>query len=389
MKVVIDATAAVSGGKVYLDFLLTQLAKQTAGHEFIIFHTGDFAELTLPPSRSKFHFFGIKLPLQQFKIRSGASILRMLWRLVILPLHLQQINPDIIFLNGGFGPAWKNAQVKSVVALHNSMPLRDDLIADERSTLRRWRLRLLRRLIRRAFYQCDGSIIFSEDTKRRVLECFGGLKHDPSVVHHGVDWGKREREIPVNPAELLSCGVTPPYLLYVSQFHRYKNVIRLLEAFALLSSRHAHLTLALVGEAADRAYWREIDREIARLGLSGRVKYLPACPREQLISIYCGALAFVHPSLAETCSFPLLEALALGLPVAAARLSALPEIGGDAAVYFDPYQPRQIAEVLDRLIRDETLRGALSRKAIARSEIYSWEVTAQQTMKVLEKVFPS
>jgi hypothetical protein len=66
------------------------------------------------------------------------------------------------------------------------------------------------------------------------------------------------------------------------------------------------------------------------------VRRFPACPREELLGSIATPSPFVHPSLAETCSFPLLEALALGLPIAAARMSALPEIAADAAIYFDP-----------------------------------------------------
>jgi glycosyltransferase involved in cell wall biosynthesis len=105
-----------------------------------------------------------------------------------------------------------------------------------------------------------------------------------------------------------------------------------------------------------------------------------------LLAIYGHALAFAHPSLAETCSFPLLEAIAMGLPIAAARMSALPEIAGDAAIYFDPREPSEIAEALDRLVRDESLREELRRKAIRRAERFSWEETARKTLEVFERI---
>ncbi len=389
MKLVIDATAAVSGGRVYLDSLLKQFARQSTGHEFIIFHAGDIDEFTQTSSRSKFYFHRIKLPKMKSDLWVSSSLLKMLWRLFILPIYLQRIKPDILFLNGGFGPAWKSGSVKSVIVLHNSMPLRDELIDDERSIFRRQRLVLLRRLFHRAFRQSDGVIVFSADTKRRVLECFNGLKREPAVIHHGVDWGERERELPVNLEDLHKFGIAKPYLLYISQFHRYKNVRRLLKGFALVAANHPHLSLVLVGDVADRTFWREIEIEIARLDIGDRVKHVGACPREQLIAIYRSAIAFVHPSLAETCSFPLLEALALGLPIAAARSSALPEIAGEAAAYFDPYNPREIADVLDRLICDEALRDDLSRKAVQRAKIFSWSDTAQQTLRVIEEVVKS
>src|SRR5262249_20258517 len=84
--------------------------------------------------------------------------------------------------------------------------------------------------------------------------------------------------------------------------------------------------------------------------------------------------------------FPLLEAMALGIPIAAARISALPEIARDAAIYFDPYDPKEMAEALDRLIRDESLRSELSRKAVERARQFSWEEAARETLNVFEQV---
>jgi glycosyltransferase involved in cell wall biosynthesis len=137
---------------------------------------------------------------------------------------------------------------------------------------------------------------------------------------------------------------------------------------------------------ADAEYWRECEEQIAQLGLVGQAIHVPACERAQLQQLYRGALAFVHPSLAETCSFPLLEAMAMGVPIAAARMSALPEIAGEAAVYFDPYNSRELADVLERLIVDEELRATLRHRAIERSKQFSWEAAARETLKLLERV---
>ncbi len=390
MRIVIDATAAVSGGKVYLDQLLPQFAHLGNEHEFVIFHMGDFDDFASALPGGRFQFRRVALPRSQSRLWLGSSVLKLLWRLLVLPLHLRRLKPDLLFSNAGFGPGWRSARIKTVLALHNSMPLRDELIADERSVSRRWRLVLLRKLMHRALRNADASVVFSEDTKQRVLACFPDLRHQPSVVHHGIDWGEHERRQAARTEgqkdELPRLGLTPPYLLYVSQFHRYKNVLLLLEALAQLSAKHPQLSLALVGEAADQSYWRELEAAIDRLKLRDRVVHLRGCARAQLLGVYGHALAFVHPSLAETCSFPLLEALALGLPIAAARMSALPEMAGDAALYFDPHSANELAAALDRLVWDEQLRDELSRKAIARAERFSWQATAHQTLRVFEQV---
>jgi len=394
MRILIDATAAMSGGKVYLAHLLPELVRRAAGHELIIFHNedsaghnGDFAGLdALPGAAAQVRLRSVAGLGARNDAWLGKAVLKLLWRLIVFPLELRRLRPDVLLSNAGFVPGWKPRRLRVVLALHNSMPLRAELITDERSALRRWRLQLLRRLMGKAVRQSAATIVFSHDTRARVEQCFGVLAERLAVVHHGMDWGAAERRLPVDEAALARLGLRRSYLLYVSQFHRYKNLLPLLDAFGQIAARHPELTLALVGDLADAEYWREIEARIAALGLRDRVVHVAACERAELLSIYRGALAFVHPSLAETCSFPLLEALALGVPVAAARMSALPEIAGDAALYFDPYKADELAAVLERLLTDEALRGELSQKAAARAAQFTWAAAAEQTLAVLEGV---
>lgn len=390
MRILIDGTAAMSGGKVYLAHLLPQLARLAAGHELIVLHNGDLegleTEFAAGANSAQVRMQRVEGLAATNRVWIGKAIVKLFWRLVVFPWHLWRLQPDLLFSNAGYAPGWMPRRTKLVLALHNSMPLRSELIAAERSTLRRWRLRLLRRLMGRAARRSAATIVFSHDTRQRVRASFGILANTLAVVHHGIDWGAAERAQPLAEQALRQLGLTQPYLLFVSQFHRYKNLGTLVAAFAQVRARHPELQLALVGDQADAEYWREIAAQIAALGLTDSVVQVPGCGRAQLQHVYRGALAFVHPSLAETCSFPLLEALALGVPVAAARMSALPEIAGDAALYFEPYDVADLASVLERLVSDESLRGALREKAIERAQMFSWEAAARQTLEVLEVV---
>lgn len=384
MKIVIDATAAISGGKLYLEKLLPQFAEIESRHEFVILHAGDLDRLAATIDDQRFSFLRANIPFLKDGQWAGASILRMLWRKFVLPIHLRRLQPDLLFSNSGAVPKWKPTKTRTMIALHNCMPLDEELIAEESSPVRRLRLKMLRRQMREALQSSDGSIAFSEDTRRRIKENFGELHHSPSVVHHAIDWGEVERQAAVDCDEIRRLGVRQPYLIYVSQFHRYKNVLRLLEAFALVAVSHQQLQLVLVGSVADGDYWNEVTETIELLDLTERVEFLWAVPREQLIALYRGALGFVQPSLAETCSFPLLEALALGVPAAVAGTTAMPEIAGEAAIYFDPRSVDEMAEAMERLVWDETLRGELSRKAIEQAAKFTWEETARRTLAVFE-----
>ncbi len=151
MKIVVDATAAISGGKLYLEKLLPQLAEINSRHEFIIFHTGDLDLLAGQLASERFRFVRVAIPFLRDGQWAGASVLRLLWRKFVLPSHLRRIQPDLFFSNSGTVPRSKPAKTKTVIALHNCMPLNTDLIGDERSSVRRWRLKLLRRQMRQGF----------------------------------------------------------------------------------------------------------------------------------------------------------------------------------------------------------------------------------------------
>lgn len=386
MRLVIDATAAISGGRLYLEKLLPQFAELDSGHEFLVFHAGDLDRLAESVKDRRFTFIRAEIPFLRDGQWAGASILRMLWRKFVLPIHLRRLQPDLLFSNSGAVPNWKPAKTRTVIALHNCMPLDSALIEEETSPVRRWRLKMLRRQMKRSLAACDGSIAFSEDTRRRIRDNFGELRHTPSVVHHAIDWGETERQASVNFDDLQRLGIKQPYLIYVSQFHRYKNVPLLLEAFAQVTANHPQLQLVLVGAMADGDYQNEVVETVRRLNLTERIVTIPAVPREQLIKLYRNALAFVQPSLAETCSFPLLEAMALGIPAAVAKTTAMPEMAGEAAIYFDPRNVAEMAEAMERLVWDETLRGEMSRKAIEQAAKFTWEETARQTLAVFESL---
>jgi glycosyltransferase involved in cell wall biosynthesis len=106
----------------------------------------------------------------------------------------------------------------------------------------------------------------------------------------------------------------------------------------------------------------------------------------QLATVYEKAEAFVFPSLYEGFGFPLLEAMARGVPSIAARSSSLPEIGGDAALYFEPRDVDGLVAQLRRVLGDASLRQDLSRRGRERASRFRWDVAAAQTLDVLRRV---
>jgi len=105
-----------------------------------------------------------------------------------------------------------------------------------------------------------------------------------------------------------------------------------------------------------------------------------------LPAIYANAMAFIYPSLHEGFGLPPLEAMTCGTPVLLSNASSLPEVGGDAALYFDPLSVEAIEEAIEKIIFDVDLQKTMSEKSLIQSKQFSWDKTAQQTEEVYAKV---
>jgi glycosyltransferase involved in cell wall biosynthesis len=170
------------------------------------------------------------------------------------------------------------------------------------------------------------------------------------------------------------------HIPFVSTIEPRKNLEVLLDAFARLRARGAYDgALVVVG----RVGWKS-ESLIPRLRAPG-VHHLDYVPPTQLASIYRNAELFVFPSIYEGFGFPLLEAMAYGIPSIAARSSSLPEIGGDAALYFSPRNAVELESQMERALTDAALRAQLSAAGIARAAQFRWDVAAEQTLAVLRR----
>ena len=175
-------------------------------------------------------------------------------------------------------------------------------------------------------------------------------------------------------------GLPPRYILFVSTVEPRKNLGVLLDAYAELRRTGAYDgALVVVG----RVGWKS-ETTAKRLREPG-VVHLDYVSAAQLATIYKNAEVFVFPSIYEGFGFPLLEAMAHGVPTIAARSSSLPEIGGDAALYFDPTQPPTLAAELGRVLHDRSLREELVRRGRAQVAKFRWEEAGRRTLEVLRR----
>ncbi|NEQ25309.1 MAG: glycosyltransferase family 4 protein [Microcoleus sp. SIO2G3] len=174
---------------------------------------------------------------------------------------------------------------------------------------------------------------------------------------------------------------TSNYFLYIGRHDPYKNLPRLLDAFAGLDDHDCELWIA---GSPDGRYTPLLQAQVNHLGLTERVKFLDYVAYEQLPIIINQAIALIFPSLWEGFGLPVLEAMACGTPVITSNLSSLPEVAGEAALFVNPYNTGEITEAMQAIVTDSRLRSHLRTLSLDRASQFSWEKTGVATMEVLQ-----
>lgn len=170
-------------------------------------------------------------------------------------------------------------------------------------------------------------------------------------------------------------GLSGAFVLYPAQTWRHKNHLRLLEALAILRD-HTGSAIPLVCTGATNDHYTEVKAAVRRLGLADSVRFLGFVNPRTIRVLYGKARMLAFPSLFEGWGIPIVEAFSAGLPVACSNTTSLPDLVGDAAVVFDPYDPEAMADAIGRVWGDAALRAELvvrGRRVVARLD---WAETA-------------
>lgn len=276
---------------------------------------------------------------------------------------LRRHRPDVFF-TPGFNPPVRSP-VPFVFCLHDLIHLR---VPEEATPLKtayyRW-------IVRPAGLRAHRVLTDSEFSRRSILE-WSGWPHDRVLV---VSLGVGPAFRPEGPRH----EAGGPYLLHVGNAKPHKNRTRLLEAFAV-SRLGPRIRLVMLGPAEPG------ETEVARrLGIGESLVYAGIVPEARLPEYYRGATALVCPSLYEGFGLPALEAMACGTALAAARATSIPEVAGDAAVYFDPRDVADIARALVDVVRNEGLRAKLAELGLRRASSFTWDATASKLWSILQE----
>lgn len=230
---------------------------------------------------------------------------------------------------------------------------------------------------RRAVERADAILCISHSTARDLQKYLQVPESKISVTHLG--WESLGR---AGQRELPGLELEKPYFLYVGARSGYKNFHALLEAFA--DSRDLAGDFRIVAFGGGEFTKVELEK-IAELGLEGKV-FQSSGEDAELNFLYANARAFVYPSRYEGFGLPPLEAMAQDCPVVASNTSSMPEVIGDAALFFDPGEPEELTAALRRVAGSEEVRAQLVAKGRVRLLDFSWAKCAEDTLEVYRQI---
>ncbi len=307
---------------------------------------------------------------------------RALWQRARVAPLARAVGCDILFapggsIGGGFHPV--------ITMSRNLLPF-------EWRELRRygWSWLTLKWLILRltqtsSFRRADGLIFLTRYARDMVMKATRAVSGRTVVIPHGVEVRFARPPRPQQGIESYS-NSRPLRVLYVSIVDLYKHQWHAAEAVGKLRAEGLPVALELVGPAYPPALAR-LRRTLERVDPSGQfVRYEGAVPHAELPARYGAADLCLFASSCENMPNILLEAMASGLPIACSNRGPMPEVLGDAGVYFDPENAEDIARALRTLIASPGLRSTLAAASFRRMHTYSWQRCAEQTLGFLAEV---
>lgn len=364
MKIVIDARIIDSSTGVYVQRLLHFLHEVDTKNDYVV-----VAPLkTIDMWRDRYPHFDWQIADQPpYTFAEQFSFAWQLYRLKADLVHFTMPQQPFLY----FKPA--------VTTIHDTTLVRFDNI-DINPVIYKIRKAIFSVLLRVVSRRSKAVLVPTEFVRRDLIDYVGDKNHDKYVV-------TLEAGDPVNAEpEIVKALDGERYLAFVGNAFPYKNILRTIKAYAKLKPLYPDLHLALGGKKD--YFYSELEAYVSEHDIPD-VHFLGFISDGEKRWLYQNAQAMVTASLSEGFCIPLLEAMYEGCPVIASNASCLPEVAGDAALYFDPHSTDDLVEKITTLLEDKKLRDELVKKGSARVKEFSWKRMAEQTLDTYEQALPT
>lgn len=314
-----------------------------------------------------------RLPTEPLPLRGRMKPLRVMAEGTWLARAVRRDRIDLMHYPGGTVPV--GSRVPAVLNLHDVQPF--DMPENFQPVKRAY----IHKMVPRAVSEAHRVIVPSEFVRARVLECFGVAPDLVRVVPWGVAPIRVEDDTIAKVRERYD--LPRRWYVYPAITYPHKNHLTLIHAFAKLAARHPDVGLVLTGQrgSAEEA----VRTEIARLGISDRVRRTGRIPRDDVLGLLAGARGMAFPSRYEGFGLPILEAMAASTPVIAANTTALPEAVDDAGLLVDADDADAWCDAMETLLSNTTYE-ALVQAGRQHAANFTWTNTADATVHVHREV---
>lgn len=366
MIISIDASglgAAKTGTAVYLlEILRAWSSDKRLAHRFVIFTS----------AKARRYFADLELD-DRFVMRPApdSRVVRIAWQLLVLPVLIRKCRSNVHWGTGFVLPMFSSCP--GVVTVHD---LTFQLFPEVHEPIKRWYFPWM---IRMAVRKAHAVVAVSATTERDLLALYPAAKGKTQVTLLAARcWPELVRRNRDKPDE------GRPYVLAIGTLEPRKNLARLVRSWLAMDPGYRRgVRLLIVG-----AYgWMMQDLLVqAEQAKDAGIQLLGYVEEGELGILLKNALALAYPSLYEGFGLPVMEAMAMGVPVLTSATGATLEVAGDSALLIDPHDDQSIRHGLERLLADAALRKQLAEKGRTRAAEFSWEMTARQTLDILEQV---
>jgi glycosyltransferase involved in cell wall biosynthesis len=312
-------------------------------------------------------------------IRAGYKPWRMgVWLGHLMGLHFNRLVPDAELFHATEHLLPPLRDLPTVLTVHD-MIFR--LFPEYQKRLNYWYLNATMPLYCR---RADAIITVSEYSKRDIVRYYGLEPDKIAVIHEAA----APEFVPASPAAVDGIrrryGLPAEFAIHVGTIEPRKNLTRLLDALQGLWDEGLQIPLVVVG--AKGWLYSDLFRRLERMEIREAVHFPGYVPSGDLPILYSAATMAVMPSVYEGFGLPVLEAMACGTAVVSSNASSLPEIGGEAARYFDPCDIEAMAEAIRTVWTSEALRAEMRQLGLEQAAKFSWARTAERTREVYERL---
>ncbi len=348
----------------YAFALLVHMLKQGEQNEFIVFYKPDaISQDDLQVLRAFPHATLVKTAARHYSFAEQTFFLRLLNKHQLDLVHFPNFNV----------PIWYKKPF--VVTIHDVVHHK---ISGHKLS-RYWKFLAYKKIIETAAQKSTRIITVSEASKKDIAETLKVPLQKISVIYEGTTLQ------PVEDAHvqrvLRAYMLTRPYFLFVGTLERKKNVVQLVRGFeAFLSQYHLDMDLVIAGKPDP--HYPDIKFQAMDIVHKNRLVFTDYISDADLTALYQGAYAYANASLHEGFGLPGVEAMRFGLPLAVSNIEVFNEIYDNAALYFDPQDPDDMAEKFYLLAKDTQFHQQMQQKSLARSQYFDWDISAKETLEL-------